>query len=100
VTVAFLASNFIIAIGYVLIAFTVLPNILVNRWWVKLVGLLFFVTCGITHIHLATHVILGDDSLVSLHSVVNHVVQAVTVQAFFFGLYLEVVADHEGKIKL
>jgi O-antigen/teichoic acid export membrane protein len=56
-------------------------------------GAVFFLTCGLTHLHMAAHTFGGGgfsrDDLLSWHMLVVHIVQAFSVWFFVTGLYEE-----------
>lgn len=90
-------TNLGITLGYLLCAVAVLPYVSVSRWWIKVSGILFFVTCGITHASMGLGSVVGDHSIVfhSAPMIINHIIQVVAVWVFVAGLYLEFVRDAE-----
>lgn len=93
--IAFTLANMGIFCGYLFIAFVVVPAFDVTRWFTKVGGFFFFVTCGFTHLELASHLWLTDglprSEMTSWHMTAIHTVQVVAVWLFVIGLYVEFV---------
>lgn len=90
----FTAANVGIFSGYLFLAFFVIPALKVRLIRTKIGGILFFLTCGLTHAELAAHA--GSDSpliFTSFHMMAIHMVQLVAVWLFVSGLYQEFVKE-------
>lgn len=91
----FIASNLVIFFGYLVIAGYVAPRINLRRWTTRISGVVFFFTCGLTHLEIAYHTSAGGwegNDLVSWHMLAIHIPQAVAVAFFVHGLYVELLA--------
>lgn len=91
----FAVENLAIVVGYIFLAFAVVPYMQIQPW-TKVWGTLFFFTCGLTHTELAIHAYLEDglgfaDGDIDLHMHLIHLVQAASVWGFVHGLYREFV---------
>ena len=100
--VLFGAANIGIALGYVFICLVVVPSFPVQLTQTKVGGALFFLTCGLTHAHLAWHTFAGPPGIAPQHllspwNVVVHTVQVVAVWLFIWGLYQEFVKPDLNK---
>lgn len=97
--VIFVLSNLAIASGYIYAASAVVPQMKARRWQTKVGGILFFLTCGLTHLELALHAAAetagGLSDFESWHMIAIHLVQACAVWLFLTSLYRELV---EGTI--
>lgn len=102
----FIGANIGIFLGYCFLGARVVPKAAARLKRTKIGGVLFFTTCGLTHLELASHLaVQGQISLrefLSWHMITIHLVQVVSVWLFVTGLYLEYVkwgpwrAAHEG----
>lgn len=90
---AFFVANIAIFLGYLFVAVFVMPHFPVKLLKTKIGGVVFFVTCGLTHIEHALHTFGGGEyergDLLSWHMLVIHVIQAISVWFFVTGLYEE-----------
>lgn len=93
--IAYALLNAGITAGYVFVGIAVAPSFDLKRNWAKWAGMLFFITCGITHLEMAYYSLwMGSiHAGVTLFSFANHLVQVVAVWSFVIGLYLEYVTD-------
>lgn len=90
----FVGTNMIIFFGYFVIAAYIAPRINLQRWSTRIGGVIFFITCGLTHLELAVHVNSSwPDYWRSWHMLLIHPIQAVAVAVFIRGLYLELLAN-------
>lgn len=92
----FIASNLGIMAGYIFVALFVAPHLKVRLLRTKLGGIVFFATCGLTHFELALHAAFFPDEpyremFTSIHMLLIHTVQVVSVWLFVTGLYREFV---------
>ena len=91
----FVLSNIFIVCGYFFVGLRIVPNTGVNMLRTKIGGILFFITCGITHMEMAWHAFTGEgftiEHMISFPMVINHMVQALSVWMFVTGLYIEFV---------
>lgn len=104
--VLFLVENLGIFAGYVFLAAVVVPRVTVRLHRTRVGGILFFFTCGLTHLEQALHYLYAGevfrDFATSWHMLLIHTVQVVSVWMFVTGLYLELVrwgpwaAQHNG----
>lgn len=89
----FFLSNVGIFLGYIFVAIFVMPHFPVSLLRTKIGGVVFFVSCGLTHIEHAIHTFdggsYGRGDLLSWHMILIHVAQAVSVWFFVTGLYEE-----------
>lgn len=89
----FAFANLGIASGYLFITLAVAPHFTVRLARTRYGGMLFFLTCGLTHLEFAWHTFDGAGipfaELTSWHMMVIHVVQVVAVWLFVTGLYIE-----------
>jgi len=74
-----LASNLVVVLGYLLVPITWLPYLPLTRP-VLVSGVVFFVTCALTHIAMAFNVHHHGPWVLA-----NHLIQAVAVIAFVLG---------------
>lgn len=91
----FALLNLVIVFGYLFVAFFVMPYMDIRKW-TKIWGALFFLTCALTHIELATHAYLNEPfgflaGHVDWHMWLVHIPQAFSVWGFVTGLYREFV---------
>lgn len=90
---AFFISNIAIFLGYAFVAVFVMPHFPVKLKKTKFGGVVFFITCGLTHIEHALHTFDGGQyergDLLSWHMIIIHVIQAISVWFFVTGLYEE-----------
>lgn len=94
----FVLCNIGIAAGYFYAAIAVMPKVQAALLRTKIGGVVFFATCGLTHLELAFHAVAGEISISdfsSAHMIIIHLVQMVAVWVFLTGLYRELV---EGTI--
>lgn len=93
----FVLANIGIFAGYIFAATAVAPRLLVRLRRTQVGGVLFFLTCGLTHlelaVHSATHVEIGLSEFTSWHMVGIHLVQVVAVWMFLTGIYRELTTD-------
>lgn len=93
----FVVANMGIFAGYVFAATAVAPRLLVRLRRTKVGGIIFFLTCGLTHlelaVHAATHVDIDTPEFTSPHMVAIHLVQVVAVWMFLTGIYRELTID-------
>lgn len=93
----FALVNLMIAAGYTFLVFNVAPYFRVDDA-TKAGGIIFFFTCGATHVELALHTLVSDgftfDDMLSWHMLAIHTVQALATWRFVLGIQLAlVVAD-------
>lgn len=94
----FVSSNGFIVLGYLFLAFFVVPYMQIRlrtRWW----GAVFFIMCALTHLELMVHGALREplglmDGDISYHMVVVHLIQAISVWGFVTNLYKEFVVPN------
>lgn len=94
--IIFVLANLGIFFGYVFLAAFVVPKVTVSLIRTRIGGVVFFLTCGLTHLELVYHVLFVPDLpvrqvLLSPHMIVLHGVQVIAVWAFVTGLYIEFV---------
>lgn len=91
----FIVANTAIALGYMFVAVFVAPNFGIRLTRTKIGGVLFFVTCGLTHLELALHTLMREPltiaELTSWHMLTIHVVQAFSIWFFVTGLWQEFI---------
>lgn len=92
----FITSNLVITFGYVFLAAVVMPRATVRLKRTRWGGIVFFVTCGLTHLEMIYHYAFAASEPVrdvysELHMLLIHIPQAIAVWAFVTGLYLELV---------
>lgn len=91
----FIAANFGIFLGYLFVAYKVAPYFQINSLKTKISGVVFFITCGLTHLEFVLHTLSGEgftvQDLVSAHMIIIHLVQVVAVWFFVTGLYNEFI---------
>ena len=91
----FTIENLVIVLGYIFMAFAVVPYMQISTS-TKVWGSLFFFFCALTHIELAVHSYTQEslgfpDKSIDLHMHLIHFVQALSVWGFVHGLYREFV---------
>lgn len=93
----FFLSNLGIFFGYLFVAVKVAPNFKISKLYTKIGGIVFFVTCGLTHADLALHAWAQEaityNDFVSPHMLGIHFVQVIAVWVFVLGLYNEFVRE-------
>lgn len=100
----FVASNFVIFLGYVFIATFVAKRLMVRP--VTLIGaIVFFTTCGLTHLDQVIHTVFYRNERWSTiasspHMLWIHGVQAIAVWVFAVGFSLDLIALHKRIEKL
>lgn len=104
-TTIFVASNWVIVLGYVAIALYIAPFMDTKYWYTKVGGAVFFATCAMTHLEMVTHALtrtsMGFTSgRVEWHMIAIHIVQAVSVFVFIFGLYKEFVSGQGSWLRV
>lgn len=92
----FIASNIVIVLGYMFLAAVVVPRMTVRLHRTRYGGIVFFLTCAMTHLDMVYHYVFASDEPIGQvysewHMLVIHVPQALAVWAFVTGLYLELV---------
>lgn len=92
----YVAANIGIFFGYVFLAFGVVPRVTVELHRTRYGGILFFLTCGLTHLDQAYHTYYNPTETyfhisTQPHMLAIHVVQFFAVWAFVTGLYIEFV---------
>lgn len=100
-THVFTITNVVIILGYIFVAFAVVPYMEI-RTWTKVWGAIFFFFCALTHMELALHAYtetgLGFDTRgIDFHMHFVHIVQAISVWGFVTGLYREFVIPRAVK---
>lgn len=89
----FALSNVAIFLGYAFVAVFVMPHFPVKLGKTRWGGVVFFLTCGLTHMEHTAHAFgggsYGRGDLLAWHMIVIHVVQAISVWFFVSGLYEE-----------
>lgn len=91
----FVLVNLGIVAGYMFLAGVVVPRTNAQLRSTRWGGVVFFLTCGLTHLELAVHaaadqpITLADFE--SWHMLAVHVVQVIAVWFFVIGLYREFV---------
>jgi hypothetical protein len=101
----FVFANIGITLGYLVIGLFLLPRVTefvrrlvpfikINLTWTGLGGLVFFTTCGLTHLEMAIHVYFygsetNRQSMLAWHSIVIHDVQVVAVWMLILGTIFE-----------
>lgn len=92
-------ANFGIFAGYLFVAMFVAPELRIESARTRTGGVVFFATCGMTHLELAFHAVtqtpLTLNDFTSLYHFPVHVVQLVAVWVFVTGIYSEILG---GKI--
>lgn len=91
----FVLANLAITLGYLYLAFTVVPKVPVTLKRTKIGGTGFFVLCGLTHTDMALSALFHSSMtlgqmMTSWHMLGIHVPQAICVWLFVTGLYIEV----------
>lgn len=98
--VIYAISNIGIALGYIFICLVVVPSFPVRLLQTKIGGGFFFLTCGLTHAHLAYHGFVKNSiNHRDLFSTINHIVQVFAVWVFIWGLYQEFVRPKNVRIE-
>lgn len=94
------ATNFGIFMGYWWVAAYVIPRVALQAMSTRVSAVVFFLTCGLTHLEHAAHAFARRPVAVadmgSWHMLGIHVVQVGAVTIFFRGLYREVVNVPQG----
>lgn len=84
--------------GYIFVAVFVAPELDIRRLRTRISGVLFFFTCGLTHLDLAVHVLtrkaLDMSDFTSPYHLMVHGVQVTVVWLFVLGIYQEVLEGH------
>lgn len=96
ITFLFAFANLAITAGYLYLALMVMPKVTLTMRMTKIGGIGFFLLCGLTHLEMAGHAMLGPDETFgemarSLHMLVIHLPQSIAVWMFVTGLYIELV---------
>lgn len=94
--ILFVAANLIIFLGYVFVAAVVVPRVTMRLKRTRWGGVVFFLTCGLTHLDMVYHYVFAESERIGdvyseWHMLLIHVPQAIAVWAFVTGLYLELV---------
>lgn len=93
----FVLANLGIFMGYVFAATAVAPRLRVRLKRTRWGGVVFFATCGLTHLELALHAAgqlgITASEMTSWHMVLIHGIQVVAVWAFLTGMYRELTYD-------
>jgi len=100
-TVMYALFNLAITAGYIFVGVTVAPSFDLKRNWAKVGGIVFFITCGLTHLEMAFYALSSQVAHsahlgISFFSFANHFIQVIAVWTFVVGLYLEYVADKKS----
>ena len=99
--IVFAVANLGIFFGYCFTALVVVPAMQLRYLQTQVGGVLFFITCGLTHLELAAHSYtkrgLDAAELFSWHMLTIHVVQVVAVWLFISGLYREYVVPYRRR---
>ncbi len=104
----FIFCNVGIAVGYLFVGMVVLPRtteffqrlvpfVKVRLRWTTLGGTLFLITCSLTHVEQAVHLVAYNHEPVAnvystWHMLANHAVQLVGVWTLIVGCFVEFVA--------
>jgi len=99
----FAYANLGITLAYLFVGLVVVPYFDVKRNWVKWAGMVFFITCGLTHLEMAHHALFGaEHHPLTWFTITNHTVQVVATWIFVIGMYLEFVSDriHSGDLNI
>ena len=94
--VVFVLANVAITLGYFYLGAFVAPHFKLDVRRTRIAGAIFFITCGLTHLEMAGHAWFTPnqsfmDTMLTWHSMVIHVVQAIAVWLFVTGLYRQFV---------
>jgi len=88
-------ANFAIFAGYLFVAAFIAPELKLEKRRTRLGGIVFFATCGLTHLDIAFHAItqtpITVDDLSSWWHLAVHVPQAISVWFFVTGIYSEIM---------
>ena len=90
----FIAGNAVIVLGYLFVAAFIAPKLALVLRRTKVGGVVFFLTCGLTHLELILHAGTGEsmsDAGHLWHSAPLHLIQAAAVVVFVEGLYAEFI---------
>jgi hypothetical protein len=94
--ILFVASNLVIVLGYVFLAAVVVPRMTIRLNRTRWGGIVFFLTCALTHLDMIYHYVFASGQTISdvygePHMLLIHIPQAIAVWAFVTGLYAELV---------
>ncbi len=87
-------TNVTVAVGYLYLAFAVLPHVPIRRQQSRIGGTGFFVTGGLIHLDLAATALLHPqmnvgEIMTSIHTLLIFALQSLFIWLFVTGLYME-----------